>query len=208
MRVIEAHADGAWALAVAPNGRDLASGGGDHLIHIWNAVAGTRKLTLPGHGNTVHDLDFSPDGNLLASAGGFDGTVRIWHTSSGQEVAVLQDAHEAELRVSFDREGKTIATAGYGAYVSIWQTANWQRTQNVLTDCDVVRCLRYSADGRYLAVGGNTGTLTLIGTRDYAQRIMLDGHHGAVLSVAFAGDRRTFATGDEGGNVRLWRLEE
>ncbi len=213
-RVIQSHSDGVWSLTFAPNGTDLASGGGDHIVYIWNAVAGTRKLTLTGHSNTVHDLDFSPDGKLLASAGGFDATVRLWHTDSGQEVAVLTDDQEATLRVTFHPSGKLIAVAGYGnrldriPRVSIWRTANWQRQQSFAVDCEVVRCLQFSADGRFLAVGGNSDVLALISTRDFERKILLRGHKRAVLSVAFADGQPMVATGDAEGNVRLWRLPE
>lgn len=44
--------------------------------------------TFEGHANRVWAIDFSPDGQRLAS-GGIDRTVRLWHLNSGICEAVL-----------------------------------------------------------------------------------------------------------------------
>ncbi len=73
-----------FALAISPDGQLIATGGGDHLIHLWmldpsasgtNAL--TRQATLRGHRNELWSLSFSPDGRRLLSAGR-DGTAKLW----------------------------------------------------------------------------------------------------------------------------------
>src|SRR5438093_6502080 len=33
---VEAHKDGVWALALSPDGKHLATGGGDNLVRLWD----------------------------------------------------------------------------------------------------------------------------------------------------------------------------
>lgn len=56
----------------------LASAGQDRKIMLWDTASGDHRFTFYGHGGWVTAIAFSPDGSRLASAGGFDWTVRWW----------------------------------------------------------------------------------------------------------------------------------
>src|SRR5262249_54824391 len=76
------------ALAASPDGKYLATGGGDKLIRLWDAATGTLAHTLQGQGGAVAALAFSPDSQMVASACASDGTVWVWRLAN-QEVALL-----------------------------------------------------------------------------------------------------------------------
>lgn len=76
-------ASATYRLAFSPCGRYLASGtwwkkGLEKMsIHLWEVATGENVHTFWGHPTDIHDLAFSPDGELLAS-GSYDGTILLW----------------------------------------------------------------------------------------------------------------------------------
>ncbi len=67
----------AESVAVEPNGRRVATGGTDGVIHIWDATSGKHLRSLVGHSPAVGALAWSQDGHWLVS-GDDTGVVRRW----------------------------------------------------------------------------------------------------------------------------------
>jgi WD40 repeat protein len=80
---------------------------------------------LIGHNSYVSGLDWSPDGNTLASAGTYDITVRLWDTHTGHPLRVLK-GHPAEVTlVKWSPDGRTVlATGGVSGALSSWNVLN------------------------------------------------------------------------------------
>ena len=79
-----------WTLDYAPDGR-LAAAGEDMTIRIWNPADGRLLHKLAGHERNIWEVRFSPDGRRLAS-GSFDATARVWDSTTGAGLAVLDRA--------------------------------------------------------------------------------------------------------------------
>ncbi len=68
----------------SPDGQWLAAGGSHHVAYIWHLAAPSPKHLLTGHQGWVRNVEFTPDGTLLATSSS-DGTTRLWRTWTGTE---------------------------------------------------------------------------------------------------------------------------
>ena len=94
------------------------------LVLSFSPVPANAQLiwsTVPsGHTDGVTSVAFSPDG-LLAS-GSWDGTVRLWDTSTGAEVAVLEGHTRLVRSVAFSPDG-LLASGSDDGTVRLWDTS-------------------------------------------------------------------------------------
>jgi ribosome assembly protein SQT1 len=78
------HASSVFAVAVHPSAQIAASGGEDDLGYIWDYSTGEVLVKLTGHTDSVSNVGFSYDGEMIAT-GGMDGKVRVWKRVGQQD---------------------------------------------------------------------------------------------------------------------------
>ena len=79
------HQQEVCGLKWSPSGNQLASGGNDNLLHIWQAGRAAPLHSLTGHQAAVKALAWCPfQSNLLATGGGTaDRSIKFWNTHTG-----------------------------------------------------------------------------------------------------------------------------
>jgi WD40 repeat protein len=78
-------------------------------------------MVLPGNGQIVTTVAFSPDNKLIAS-GGYDNTVKVWDAATGALVRTFTGHTAAVWAVGFSPDGKELASASSDKTVKIWKT--------------------------------------------------------------------------------------
>jgi hypothetical protein len=78
------HQEPVFCLATHPiNPEICASGGADDLGYIWNTATGDEILKLEGHTDSLSAIEFSRNGQFLATAG-VDAAIKIWKNLDSQ----------------------------------------------------------------------------------------------------------------------------
>jgi WD40 repeat protein/serine/threonine protein kinase len=165
----------------------------------------------------VNSLSFSPDGELLASAGG-DGKVKVWNSNTGKVVRTLEKAHTGFVScVAFHPDGKHLHLATVGVDRQVRQVKGvkevrvWDLTtgdQVFHAPCDSVHvsgtayAAAFSPDGRQL-VAGSAGDVKVWDWRNEKLLHTFAGNGKHRISVAFSRDGR-LASATWGGSIKLW----
>ncbi|MGF9764824.1 WD40 repeat domain-containing protein, partial [Microvirga sp. 0TCS3.31] len=140
------------SVAASADRRFLAAGTADGRLLLWDAR--TRRLVRTIRtGGPARGVSFSPDGELVATAGE-GGVTEIFSTATGAERHRLPTAGMACS--SFGPDGRTVATAGDIA--ELWQLPDGRRTLR-LVDGYRYDCVSISPTGRFVGVGGRDAAI-------------------------------------------------
>jgi WD40 repeat protein len=213
-----------WVLSVAysPDGKYIASAGGDGLhqgpfeIRVWDARTGQVVHRLWGHRSRVTGVTFSPDGKHLASVGR---VVKIWDVTSGKVISTAAGAY----CVAFSPVGRLLAAVKKRNpdrwerdKVIVWDWAAGKEVRAINGIDGRITSLAFSPDGKRLAAGGRLnwagGALTpfagvgpsvRIWEVDTGKELRILQHPGGVSAVAFNRDGTRLASAG-GKNVKVW----
>lgn len=162
------------------------------------------------------DISFSPDGSLLATAGG-DGSVRLWEASSGEALRVMS-AHERGVeRVAFNPDGDLLVSVGTDGTARAFDPATGDQIGLLNAHEGSALGLAFNASGDRLATTGADRQIRLwdvaaLGKQESGAEsvplLTLDGHQSDVWGAAFSPDGQTLATISFDGFVKLWDVRE
>ncbi|HYF11742.1 MAG TPA: WD40 repeat domain-containing protein, partial [Actinomycetota bacterium] len=96
----------------------LVSGSGDGTARVWDLGTREEVATMRGHTGMVVNVDASPDGTWIATAG-FDGTAKLWDAATGDEVMTFFGHDRIVNTVAFSPDGRVLATASGDGTVAL-----------------------------------------------------------------------------------------
>ena len=157
---IKAHTGGIITLTFSPDGKTVASSGGDSKVCLWNVDTGSAIRTLTQHQHPVLSLSFSPDNKMLAS--GSERQCYVWDVATGDRISVLKrEQHKTAGVLVFSPDSSILVNGTRAGILQLWnpQTGHLLSTQTGHTRW--LRSLVFSPDGKTLASGSSDGTVLL-----------------------------------------------
>jgi len=193
-------------LAVSQDGQLIASAsGGDGSVRVWGPD-GTLLHTFAGLPPGNGWLALSPDGSLLAV--GMAETVWLWRLPDGQQLQRLSvGIGQPVTGVAFAPDGLSLVTTWGDGWVRLWRVPEGELADSF--DAGAVgRGTALSGDGKVAAVATTDGMALVWRLADKSRLSALQGHTGAMTSLAFSPGGELLAAGEDDGDVRLWQTSD
>ena len=200
--------NGAFGLAVSPDGKRIASNGDNMTIKVWDARTGEVLITLPGHDDVFNPVSFSPDGRKIASSSK-DKTIKIWDAESGAELITLQGHSDIIRALAFSPDGKHIASAGHDKIVKIWNVETAAELMVLRGHTHRITDAVFSPDSTRVVSSdaGAEGTVKVWEVSTGTELMTLRGHGNGVYCLAFSPDNKKIASGSQDETVKIWDAE-
>jgi WD40 repeat protein len=200
------------ALAIAPDGKSLLTG----------SQAGLRRLSWPelepqGPLKTglshIHDLAFSPRGDLVAVAGGAPGEAGMVEVFAWPESKLKYRAQpQADLiyAAAWAPDGRRLATASYDHTVNVLDASSGERIRKLEGHSRGVLAVSYLPDGKTIVSAGADNSLRVWDAESGRAIRTLDNHTAGINDLAVRpGQPRDalplVASVSDDRTVRLWQ---
>ncbi|KAK4403298.1 protein FIZZY-RELATED 3 [Sesamum angolense] len=142
--------------------RELASGGNDNQLLVWNQHSQQPILKLTEHTAAVKAIAWSPHQNgLLASGGGTaDRCIRFWNTGSGNQLNSVDTGSQVCNLAWSKNVNEIVSTHGYSQnQIMVWKYPSMSKIATLTGHSLRVLYLAMSPDGQTIVTGAGDETL-------------------------------------------------
>lgn len=205
LTTFEGHSNLIYSVIFSPDGDLLASKSIDGALKIWNVK--TQQLLRTINTSQRGQMAFSPDGSIIASAGGTDKVVNLWDPNTGELLRTLEEHTEYVETVAFSSDGDILASGSTDGWVRLWNPQSGQliRTLRSIENVSIV----FRDDGSIITYDVKNPRFPekpeiKVWELETSEHLYSVGPDVAeVFGVTFSPDRRILASAGWGG-VDLW----
>ncbi len=204
----EVLADRVTALDFSPNGELLATGSGEPSrsgeLKIWNVADGklVQEIKEP-HSDTIFGLEFSPDGQQIASCGA-DRFAKIFDIKSGKFVRSFEGHTHHVLGVSWRADGRRLVTSGADNVIKVWDIKTGDQKRTITGFNKEVTAIRFVADGDNVLASSGDKTVQLKNAENGRNVRSFPGAADFMYSVSVSGNGKVIAAGGQDSVLRVW----
>jgi WD40 repeat protein len=231
---------GVGSVAFTPDGKTVAMGTGDWAIRRYDLATGEERLPRlvreagvvpprlgPGaienqqRPRSAACLAFSPDGSLLASGPGWNGSqnllndwppITLWDVAAAREIRRFGGHPYRVCALAFSPDGKRLASSGGETVARIWDVATGREVNHRVAHHQGIHAMAVStADGTVFTRGNDDGLVIHWDPADGRAIETLTLPPNRYLGLAVSPDGRILAIGNTDGptpGLILWSLAE
>ncbi len=172
----------------------------------WDAARGEPIWPAVKLGADIMSFDLSPDATLAATAG-WDGSVRLFNSASGQAAGDVMRHRVAVSRARFSPDGRRLATASWDGTARLWSTRPFEPASPSLHHAGYVLQLDFSPNADRLLTAGPDKSARLWSLRASVESRGEWNTIGPKTSL-FSPDSQAFLTTPRDRTVRIWNVDD
>lgn len=195
------------ALAFRPDGRELAVSG-YHEVTIWDPASGALLRRVGNIDERTLALEYTPDGKLLAVAGGTpgqSGEIVLVDAATGTRARTLDTLADVAFGLAIGPGDKPrLAACGADRAIRIFDLETGKREQIIEDHADWVMGIAWSPDGSQMVSASRDKTAKVFDLKTGETVATFDGHALPVYSVAFGPDGKQVYSAGADKRIHLW----
>ncbi|HUF63013.1 MAG TPA: c-type cytochrome domain-containing protein [Verrucomicrobiales bacterium] len=205
------------ALHISQDGSRIVAAGGVAGLSgeatLWSLADATllRRIGAAEHQDLLYAAEFSPAGDLVATAG-YDRSIRLWDVETGDLLHALEGHNGAVYDLAFSPDGAVLASASADQTVKLWQVDSGQRLDTLNQPLAEQLAVAFAPGGDRLYIGGADNRIRaydFVSRQDLAANPLREvrfAHEGAIVALAISPDGRWLVSAGDEPAVALWEL--
>jgi hypothetical protein len=174
------------AVAFDKDGKRLAVGSYGQVV-VWDLETAKPAKLLTNVLGAVNDLKFSPNGELLAVAGGqpsAKGDLRLYRVSDWKLLGVLRGHDDVVFSVAFSPDGKQLVSASFDHTLRLWDVEKQVSIRTFPHHSDFVYAVAFAGSGKQIVSASKDRTVQLVDVDTGKAVFTFSGMEQDVMAVA------------------------
>lgn len=196
------------------NGDKGVSGSTDGTIRIWDVETASQiGESLKGHTDSVWDVTFSHDGNMIASCSE-DGFIIMWNAETGGQTRTIKSRKDHVIHIAFTHDDKLLLAMSrdrsHANYmVEIWNVEDGHLVREIPihSSCDMA----IDKEDRWIAIATSGTSIEIYDLKEGRMiKNIPDAHTQCLTSIDFNPDGKKLVSAMHWGEfiIRDWVSEE
>lgn len=196
-------------LSFSPDGQNVATGGDDGKVKVWNTRSGFCFVTFTEHTSAVSTVEFAKQGQVLFTAS-LDGTVRAFDLVRYRNFRTFTSPSPVQFSsLAVDPSGEVVAAGSVDSFEVFMWSVQTGKLLDILTGHEgPVSALAFSPTGNQLASASWDKSVRIWDVFGRSRAVEPFQLGSEVLAVAFRPDGRELVATSLDGQVFFWDVAE